>query len=330
GILGNIKAAVTVDHTSNYGDVKVTNSTGTRWSVAGVLALVNEDAPTSFAISYASNEGRISVSDMVLKKNGRMQVGGVLGHIANDNTFSNAFDHLTNSGVVIISGIDNSVNSTQVTTIGGVSGAYADNKLFTNCSNSGVVECGNNNDSGPYRVDLNARCGGVAAYVTICPQNCTNTDEVNCVKAYNSNNSKAGYVGGIAGEFADVSGSAGTTITGLSSTAAVRSSGASPVAYIGGLFGIVPATITTVTDCTVGGYINGGGTTHGGFFFSSTNSGVTFENCHLKTTARIAHKVGGSSVYKEYKTSGVTLTNNDHFIAEHNGSYTVTNCTVID
>lgn len=330
GILGNIKAAVTVDHTSNYGDVKVTNSTGTRWSVAGVLALVNKDAPTSFAISYASNEGQISVSDIVLKTNGRMQVGGVLGHIANDNTFSNAFDHLTNSGVVIISGIDNSVNSTQVTTIGGVSGAYADNKLFTNCSNSGTVECGNNNGDGSYRVDLKARCGGVAAYVTMCPQNCSNEGEVNCVKKYNNSNNNVGYVGGIAGEFADVSGSAGTTITGLSSTAAVRSAGASPVAYIGGLFGIVPATITTVTDCTVGGYINGGGTTHGGFFFSSTNSGVTFTNCHLKKGAQITHKVGGTSTTKSYNTSGATLTNNDHFIAEHNGSYTVTNCTVID
>ena len=331
GVAGHINSISDIDYTSNFGDVKVlgnpdSKTTGKFFMMGGIMAMIQDVSSHDFSISHATNEGDVTLSNVDLNVTGaQLFIGGCVGEIGWDGAQN--FNYLTNKGDVIVSAVDNSAPTTAFNYVAGIMAANYDDKLLDHCTNSGAIECGNNSGSGnPYRLDLKARVGGIAAYLTVAPTNCTNTGSVTCVKKYNSKNNDKSNVGGIAGYL----GGSNVALENLVSTGNVSTAGASPLTHIGGLIGYT-ASVTSVTNCTVGGYINGGSTTNGGFFFShgGTTSDLVFSGCHLKKGAKITHKYGGTSVTKTYSTVGASLSVSDYFVIQKN-DYTVTNCTVID
>ncbi len=326
GICGHTSTTPNLSNTSNYGELKVLGNADSKTTskyvlIGGVLGVANQSAG-QFDMEYASNNGNISVKNYALDASGQLFVSGVVGHIG--HSIEQAFDHLSNSGSIILSAVDNPVPSTNYQYVAGILATNSGSKTLTNCTNSGEIDAGNNNGSGgPYRLDLKARVGGIASYLTVCPEGSVNSGDISCVKKYNTSNNSASQVGGIVG-YMDVA-----IVRNLTSTGAVRTSGASPVGYLGGIVGQAGTSTTTVENCTVGGYINGGGTTHGGLIFAGgSTSGLTFTNCNAISGAKFTRKVNGSSKTTTYSTVGQALTATD-LVLGNSGTITVNNCTVI-
>ena len=274
-------SSTSLDYARNLEDGDITISGGTRYYtyVGGVLAC-NSSAPS---FSYTKNAGDITFSELTVSQ--AVYAGGIHGgFLANgshtitgcENTGDINCPNLGGNGGNMAASAKISV----VTYIGGISavagdGAARTSKVFNNCVNRGNITVYN---------QLWTRLGGCFGYGNKNPSGCENHGKIvyylKDVKTHKQN----GAIGGVIGYINIAS------VSNLTNTGGVQSTGSSPNCYTGGIVGQEGGNMDTMTDCYVGksgvnivgaGSGSFGDTGAGLFVASKTAKAWTFTGCKV-------------------------------------------------
>lgn len=292
------------------------HSASTRAAVAGVCAWAN-DASTSMNYAQNLSGGGITVADGEYT---HVYIGGVLGFTSANTEFSytkNAGDitiaNITITSAAYIGGVNGGTTSTaaqtitgcentgaincpntegndmkstsgasKVTYIGGISsgggnGAATGGKTFTNCINRGDINVYN---------QCWTRLGGVLGYANKNPEGCENHGKIVYQRKSGGYNSSNGAVGGVVG-YINIA-----TVSNLTNTGGVQSTGSSPNCYTGGIVGQEGGNMNTMENCNIGKFginiVGAGsgsfGNTGAGLFVASNSTKAwTFTGCKVIT-----------------------------------------------
>ena len=276
----------TMDYAQNMAAGEITISGGTRYYVyvGGVLGC--NSAKPSF--SYTKNAGNINFSDLTISK--ALYAGGVHGgFLANG---SHTITGCENTGAIYCPNSGdkgNNMKSTSgasvVTYIGGVSSGAGDgsartSKVFNDCINKGSITVYN---------QLWTRLGGVLGYANQNPSGCENHGKIVYYRYKGGYESGNGAVGGVIGYINIAS------VSNLTNTGGVQSTGSSPNCYTGGIVGQEGGNMNTMTNCNVGkpggsainivgaGSGSFGSSGAGLFVASASKKAWTFTDCQVIT-----------------------------------------------
>lgn len=276
-------SSTSLDYARNLEDGDITISGGTRYYtyVGGVLAC-NSSTPS---FSYTKNAGDINFSELTVSQ--AVYAGGIHGgFLANG---SHTITGCENTGDINCPNSGNCVNMAAsakisvVTYIGGISagageGAARTSKKFYDCINRGNITVYN---------QLWTRLGGCVGYANVSPSGCENHGKIvyylKDVKSHGQN----GAIGGVIGYINIAS------VSNLTNTGGVQSTGSSPNCYTGGIVGQEGGNMNTMTDCKIGhvgepaihivgaGSGSFGSTGAGLFVASKTAKAWTFTGCKV-------------------------------------------------
>ena len=277
GICGWTNNTSDLRYAQNKADGVITISGGTRYYtyVGGILGC-NSSTPN---FSYTKNAGNINFSDLTVSK--AVYAGGIHGgflvngsHTITGCENTGAINSPDGSGA---SNMKSTSGASVVTYIGGISsgsgdGASRTSKVFTNCINRGAITVYN---------QLWTRLGGCLGYANKNAPGCENHGKIVYYRKSGGYNSGNGAVGGVIGYINIAS------VSDLTNTGGVQSTGSSPNCYTGGIVGQEGGNMNTMTNCNVGKSginIVGSGKAEqvAGLFVSSASSkDWTFTGCKV-------------------------------------------------
>jgi len=270
--IGGIVADAVGDITgcTNTGNITMGGNVALTLYCSGVCGLMDTTGTgKSGRINNCINSGDISCGSITIS--GQLFVGGVIG--GEFSTSSVTHTNLSNSGVISLGKSESdkiSSSSTEYSYIGGIAGGSKKSSAgYTNCANHGNIT---------YRGDHGANIGGIVGYAGKVPSKVICEADIRVVGT-----KFQCYVGGIIGRLA-----AGETVEGLKYVGNITTSGSSPIAYTGGIAGVVE-TNCAFSKCKIGGSVSG-------VTLSSTNTEVgliccgenetpefTFTDCVIET-----------------------------------------------
>ncbi len=276
-------ASTSLDYAQNLsgGVIWVEDGEYTNVYVGGVLGV--ETAAASF--NYTKNAGKIGIRNITLSK--AAYIGGVHGGFTANGT--QTITGCENTGVIDCpdaGGKSENMKSTSsanvVTYVGGVSSGAGNDaartgKIFHDCINRGAITVYN---------QCYTRLGGVIGYANQNPSGCENHGKIVYYRKAGGYNSSSGAVGGVVG-YINIA-----TVSNLTNTGGVQSTGSSPNCYTGGIVGQEGGNMKTMENCNVGksginivgaGSGSFGSTGAGLFVASGTAKEWTFTNCKVIT-----------------------------------------------
>ena len=276
-------ASTSLDYARNLsgGVIWVEDGEYTNVYVGGVLGV--ETAAASF--NYTKNAGNIGIRNITLSK--AAYIGGVHGGFTANG--SQTITGCENTGVIDCpdsGGKSENMKSTSsanvVTYVGGVSSGAGNDaartgKIFHDCINRGAITVYN---------QCYTRLGGVLGYANQNPSGCENYGKIVYYRKAGGYNSSNGAVGGVVG-YINIA-----TVSNLTNTGGVQSTGSSPNCYTGGIVGQEGGNMNTMENCNVGksginivgaGSGSFGSTGAGLFVASGTAKEWTFTNCKVIT-----------------------------------------------
>ena len=268
------------------GDVEVSGGTYKYLYVGGVLACA--DKTPSF--SYTKNAGEIIISGITISE--AAYIGGINGgFLANgtqtitgcENTGAISCPNSGGNGGNMMAAAIDSDGKNVMTYIGGIAGVSGNGsaktgKTFTNCINRGAITVYN---------QIPTRMGGCLGYANINPSGCENHGKLVYYRYDPKTWKNSGALGGVVG-YLNIA-----TVTGLTNTGGVQSTGSSPNTYTGGIIGQEGGNMNTMVDCNVGkpggsainvvgaGANSFGSTGAGLFVATGTAKDWTFTNCKV-------------------------------------------------
>ena len=276
-------ASTSLDYAQNKSDgvIWVEDGEYTNVYIGGVLGV--ETAAASF--NYTKNAAKIGIRNITISK--AAYVGGVHGGFTANG--AQTITGCENTGAIDCpdkNGASENMMSTStanvVTYIGGISsGAGNDaartSKTFNNCINRGAITVYN---------QCYTRLGGVIGYANQNPSGCENHGKIVYYRKAGGYNSSNGAVGGVVG-YINIA-----TVSNLTNTGGVQTTGSSPNCYTGGIVGQEGGNMNTMENCNVGksgidivGAGSGSfGSSGAGLFVASGTAKVwTFTNCKVIT-----------------------------------------------
>ena len=276
-------ASTSLDYAQNKssGVIWVEDGEYTNVYIGGVLGV--ETAAASF--NYTKNAAKIGIRNITISK--AAYVGGVHGGFTANG--AQTITGCENTGAIDCpdsGGASNNMKSTSsanaVTYVGGISsGAGNDaartSKTFNNCINRGAITVYN---------QCYTRLGGVIGYANQNPSGCENHGKIVYYRKAGGYNSSNGAVGGVVG-YINIA-----TVSNLTNTGGVQSTGSSPNCYTGGIVGQEGGNMNTMENCNVGksgiNIVGAGsgsfGSTGAGLFVASGSAKAwTFTNCKVIT-----------------------------------------------
>ena len=263
------------------GVIRVEDGEYTNVYVGGVLGV--ETAAASF--NYTKNAGKIGIRNITISK--AAYIGGVHGGFTANG--AQTITGCENTGEIDCpdsGGKSENMKSTSsasvVTYIGGISSGAGNNaartsKTFTNCINRGVITMYN---------QCWTRLGGVVGYANQNPSGCENHGKIVYYRKSGGYNSENGAVGGVVG-YINIA-----TVSNLTNTGGVQSTGSSPNCFTGGIVGNEGGNMNTMENCNVGksginivgaGSGSFGSSGAGLFVASGTKKEWTFTDCKVIT-----------------------------------------------
>lgn len=271
-------ASTSLDYAQNLsgGVIWVEDGEYTNVYVGGVLGV--ETAAASF--NYTKNAGKIGIRNITISK--AAYIGGVHGGFTANG--AQTITGCENTGAIDCpdaGGKSENMKSTSsasvVTYVGGISsGAGNDaartSKTFNNCINRGAITVYN---------QCFTRLGGVIGYANQNPSGCENHGKIVYYRKEGGYNSSNGAVGGVVG-YINIA-----TVSNLTNTGGVQSTGSAPNCYTGGIVGQEGGNMNTMENCNVGkSGINivgsGNAAQVAGLFVSSSSSKAwTFTGCKV-------------------------------------------------
>ena len=276
-------ASTSLDYAQNLsgGVIWVEDGEYTNVYVGGVLGV--ETAAASF--NYTKNAAKIGIRNITISKAG--YIGGVHGGFTANG--AQTITGCENTGVIDCPDKNNASENMMststanaVTYIGGISsGAGNDaartSKTFNDCINRGAITVYN---------QCYTRLGGVIGYANQNPSGCENHGKIVYYRKSGGYNSSNGAVGGVVG-YINIA-----TVSNLTNTGGVQSTGSSPNCFTGGIVGQEGGNMNTMTNCYVGksginivgaGSGSFGSTGAGLFVASGTAKAWTFTGCKVIT-----------------------------------------------
>lgn len=276
-------ASTSLDYAQNKSDgvIWVEDGEYTNVYVGGVLGV--ETAAASF--NYTKNAAKIGIRNITISKAG--YIGGVHGGFTANG--AQTITGCENTGAIDCpdkNGASENMMSTStanaVTYIGGISsGAGNDaartSKTFNDCINRGAITVYN---------QCYTRLGGVLGYANQNPSGCENHGKIVYYRKTGGYTSSNGAVGGVVG-YINIA-----TVSNLTNTGGVQSTGSSPNCYTGGIVGQEGGNMNTMVNCNVGksgiNIVGAGsgsfGSTGAGLFVASGSAKEwTFTNCKVIT-----------------------------------------------
>ena len=273
----NASTSLNYAQNKSGGVIWVEDGTYTNVYVGGVLGV--ETAAASF--NYTKNAGKIGIRNITISK--AAYIGGVHGGFTANG--AQTITGCENTGAIDCpdsGGKSENMKSTSsasvVTYIGGISsGAGNDGartgKTFTNCINRGAITMYN---------QCWTRLGGVVGYANQNPSGSENHGKIVYYRKAGGYNSSSGAVGGVVG-YINI-----TTVSNLTNTGGVQSTGSSPNCYTGGIVGSGGTNMNTMTNCNVGksgiNIVGSGNAAQVAGLFASSESGSkawTFTGCKV-------------------------------------------------
>ena len=272
-------ASTSLDYARNLsgGVIWVEDGEYTNVYVGGVLGV--ETAAASF--NYTKNAGKIGIRNITISK--AAYIGGVHGGFTANG--AQTITGCENTGVIDCpdaGGKSENMKSTSsasiVTYVGGVSSGAGNDaartgKTFTNCINRGAITMYN---------QCWTRLGGVVGYANQNPSGCENHGKIVYYRKAGGYNSSSGAVGGVVG-YINIA-----TVSNLTNTGGVQTTGSSPNCYTGGIVGSGGTNMNTMTNCNVGksgiNIVGSGNAAQVAGLFASSESGSkawTFTGCKV-------------------------------------------------
>ena len=272
-------ASTSLNYAQNLsgGVIRVEDGEYTNVYVGGVLGV--ETAAASF--NYTKNAGKIGIRNITISK--AAYIGGVHGGFTANG--AQTITGCENTGAIDCpdsGGKSENMKSTSsasvVTYIGGISSGAGNNaartsKTFNNCINRGAITMYN---------QCWTRLGGVVGYANQNPSGCENHGKIVYYRKAGGYNSSNGAVGGVVG-YINIA-----TVSNLTNTGGVQSTGSAPNCYTGGIVGSGGANMNTMTNCNVGksgiNIVGSGNAEQVAGLFASSESGSkdwTFTGCQV-------------------------------------------------
>ncbi len=276
-------ASTSLDYARNLsgGVIWVEDGEYTNVYVGGVLGV--ETAAASF--NYTKNAGKIGIRNITISK--AAYIGGVHGGFTANG--AQTITGCENTGEIDCpdsGGKSENMKSTSsanvVTYVGGISSGAGNDaartlKTFNDCINRGAITMYN---------QCYTRLGGVIGYANQNPSGCENHGKIVYYRKAGGYNSSNGAVGGVVG-YINIA-----TVSNLTNTGGVQSTGTSPNCYTGGIVGQEGGNMNTMENCNVGksgiNIVGAGtgsfGSTGAGLFVASGSAKAwTFTNCKVIT-----------------------------------------------
>lgn len=272
-------ASTSLDYAQNLsgGVIWVEDGEYTNVYVGGVLGV--ETAAASF--NYTKNAGKIGIRNITISK--AAYIGGVHGGFTANG--AQTITGCENTGAIDCpdaGGKSENMKSTSsasiVTYVGGISSGAGNDaartgKIFNDCINRGAITVYN---------QCWTRLGGVVGYANQNPSGCENHGKIVYYRKAGGYNSQSGAVGGVVG-YINIA-----TVSNLTNTGGVQSTGSSPNCYTGGIVGSGGTNMNTMTNCNVGksgiNIVGSGNAAQVAGIFASSESGSkdwTFTGCQV-------------------------------------------------
>ncbi len=272
-------ASTSLDYAQNLsgGVIWVEDGEYTNVYVGGVLGV--ETAAASF--NYTKNAGKIGIRNITISK--AAYIGGVHGGFTANG--AQTITGCENTGAIDCpdaGGKSENMKSTSsasiVTYVGGISSGAGNDaartgKIFNDCINRGAITVYN---------QCWTRLGGVVGYANQNPSGCENHGKIVYYRKAGGYNSQSGAVGGVVG-YINIA-----TVSNLTNTGGVQSTGSSPNCYTGGIVGSGGTNMNTMTNCNVGksgiNIVGSGNAAQVAGLFASSESGSkdwTFTGCQV-------------------------------------------------
>ena len=272
-------ASTSLDYARNLssGEIFVEDGEYTNVYIGGVLGV--ETAAASF--NYTKNSGKINIYNITISK--AAYVGGINGGFTANG--SQTITGCENTGAINCPDknskaehMKSTSSATIVTYIGGISSGAGNDaartgKIFNDCINRGAITVYN---------QCWTRLGGVVGYANQNPSGCENHGKIVYYRKAGGYNSSSGAVGGVVG-YINI-----TSVSNLTNTGGVQSTGSSPNCYTGGIVGSGGTNMNTMTNCNVGksgiNIVGSGNAAQVAGLFASSESGSkdwTFTGCQV-------------------------------------------------